>query len=110
MSGTTCRVVTSSATASRQSRIPLEMSRSELPVIAFADPDADAALFASHFSPPSLPLHGATRIATVHAIVVCVPPLVTSIRLTVDATMYACALFVDRSLLVGRPPPGQLVE
>src|SRR5262245_14915492 len=110
MSGTTCRVVTSSATASRQSRIPLEMSRSELPVIAFAEPDAEAALLASHFSPPSLPLHGATRIATVHAIMVWPPPFVTSIFFTVDATMYACALFEVRSLLVGRPPPGQVVE
>lgn len=88
--------------------MPLEMSRSELPVIAFAEPDADAARFASHFSPPSLPPHGATRIATVHAIVACRGPFVTSIFFTVDATMYACDLLLDRSLLVGKPP-GQLV-
>ena len=89
--------------------MPLVMSRSELPVIALAEPDAFAALLASHFSPPSLPLHGATRIATVHAIVVWAPPFVTSIFLTVEATMYACALFVERSLLVGKPPGQVLV-
>ena len=72
--------------------MPPSMSRSLLPVIAFAEPDADAALFASHFSPPSLPLHGATRIATVHAIVVWRAPFVTSIFFTVDATMNALRL------------------
>src|SRR3954464_2390923 len=93
MNGTTWRFATSSATASRQSRMPLEISRSLLPVIALALPDAEAALFASHFSPPSLPPHGAIRIATVHAIVVCLLPVPLSIFLTVDATMYACDLF-----------------
>jgi len=90
--------------------MPLEMSRSLLPVIAFAEPDADAALLASHFSPPSLPLHGATRIATVHAIVAWRAPFVTSIFLTVYATMYACDLLVVSSLFVGSVPPGQVVE
>src|SRR5687767_3509224 len=107
--GTTWRFVTSSATASRQSRMPTLTSRSLLPVTAFAEPDADAALFASHFSPPSLPLHGATRIATVQAIVVWRAPFVTSSFFTFAATMYACDLFADNSLLVGKPP-GQLVE
>src|SRR5262245_50553534 len=102
------RVVTSSATASRQSRTPPAISRSELPVVALAEPLADAALLASHFSPPSVPLHGATRISTLHEIWVWRLTLLNSIFLTVDATMNARAWLVASSVWVGRPP-GQVV-
>jgi len=78
-------------------------------VVALGGPLAEAARLASHFSPPSLPSHGAMRTATVHAMWVWPPSLVISIFFTVDATMYACDLFADRSFWVGRPP-GQLVE
>ena len=54
---------------------------------ALAEPLADAALLASHFSPPSVPLHGATRISTLHEIWVWRLTLLISIFLTVDATM-----------------------
>ena len=91
-----------------QSRTPPWMSRSLGPVVAFAEPLADAARFASHFSPPSLPCHGATRIATVHAICVCVPDFVMSSRFTVDATMKPRDRADVSSAEVGRPP-GQLV-
>jgi len=87
--GTTWRDVTSSATASTQSRTPFVMSRSREPVVAFAEPLAFAARLASQCSPPSRPVHGATRIATVHAICVWLPAFVISTCLTVDATMNA---------------------
>ena len=69
-------------------------------------PEADAALFASHFSPPSLPCHGATRTVTVQAICVCVPALVMSTFFTVDATMNAREREEDSSACVGSVPPG----
>src|SRR4051812_4701475 len=106
--GTTWRVVTSSATASMQSRVPEAISRSLLPVIAFAEPEADAALFDSHFSPPSVPVHGAMRISRVHAICIRGPVLVMLILFTVDATMKPRELLTDSSADVGRPP-GQVV-
>src|ERR1041385_1331630 len=101
------RVVTSSATASRQSRTPPAISRSELPVIALAEPLAEAALLASHFSPPSTPLHGARRISSCHDTWVWRLTRLISIFLTVEATMKARERLDASSVWVGSPP-GQL--
>jgi hypothetical protein len=58
--------------------MPLLMSRSRVPVVAFAEPLAFAARFASQCSPPSRPVHGAIRIAPVHALCVRAPAFVIS--------------------------------
>src|SRR6185436_3896035 len=80
-----------------------------LPVIALAEPLADAARLASQRSPPSLPIHGATRTPTVHAICVLPPTLVISTFFTVPATMNARDRLELSSAEVGNPP-GHEVE
>src|SRR5689334_20400742 len=84
--------------------MPPATERSSEPVTAFALPVAEPALFASHCSSPSEPVHGAIRIATEHATSVIEPFSLISIALTVAPTMNARAPLADSSFWVGRPP------